>query len=94
MFCPRSGSSAEPGRPTLPVISARLQISCTTSEPYLCSVTPRPQRTQALVGLAVDVRGALDVGGGDAADLLDGRPACSAASSSAQRVVALGAARR
>ena len=43
LFWPRSGSSAEPGRPTLPVIIATLQISCTTSEPYLCSVTPRPQ---------------------------------------------------
>ena len=47
LFCPRSGSSAEPGRPTLPVISATLQISCTTSEPYLCSVTPRPHEKQA-----------------------------------------------
>ena len=47
LFCPRSGSSPEPGRPILPHIRARLQISRTTSEPYLCSVTPRPQRIDA-----------------------------------------------
>ena len=47
LFCPRSGSSAEPRRPILPVISATLQISCTTSEPYLCSVTPSPQEKHA-----------------------------------------------
>ena len=47
LFWPRSGISAEPGRPILPVISAMLQISCTTSEPYLCSVTPRPQEKHA-----------------------------------------------
>ena len=50
LFWPRSGSSAAPGRPTLPVMSERLQISCTTSEPYRCSVTPRPQ----LIELASD----------------------------------------
>ena len=47
LFCPRSGSSADPGRPTLPLISASEQISCAASEPYLCSVTPRPQRMDA-----------------------------------------------
>ena len=50
LFCPRSGSRAAPGLPTLPVISIRLQISWTTSDPYRCSVTPRPQ----LIELALD----------------------------------------
>ena len=47
LFWPRSGISAEPRRPILPVISATLQIRRTTSEPYLCSVTPRPHEKHA-----------------------------------------------
>jgi hypothetical protein len=33
LFWPRIGSSADPGLAKLPVSRARLQISCTTSEP-------------------------------------------------------------
>ena len=49
--CSGRAAAAAPsrGRPTLPVSMARLQISCTTSEPYLCSVTPRPQMIDASV---------------------------------------------
>jgi len=44
---PRIGISAQPGRPIFPVISARLQINCTHSDPYICSVTPSPQAIDA-----------------------------------------------
>ena len=47
LFWPRSGISAQPGLPILPVMSARLQIICTHSEPYRCSVTPRPHEIDA-----------------------------------------------
>ena len=42
LFCPRSGLTPLPGRPTLPVSSARFAMHVTPSVPWVCSVMPSP----------------------------------------------------
>ena len=48
LFCPRSGCSPVPGRPTCPQISESAIRQRALSVPWVCCDTPMPQKMMAL----------------------------------------------